>query len=77
MNIIEYRFDEEGNITSVVVGFQTYTIDDNMNARLAIEISDIKGVNPAWDFKNLTQERAEAVARRKLRDWVMTEKEGE
>ena len=75
MNIIEYRFDEEGETTQIVVGFQTYRGSDNFNARLNLTIEDIQEVNEAWTFKNITQERAEIVARRKLRAWVMVEKE--
>jgi len=74
MSIIEYRFDEEGETTQIVVGFQTYRGADNFNARLNLTIEDIQGVNEAWSFTNLTQERAEIVARRKLRAWVMVEK---
>ena len=74
MNIIEYRFDEEGNTEQVVVGFQTYSGPDSFSARLNISIDDIKASNPAWTFANLTQDRAELVARRKLRDWVMLER---
>lgn len=75
MNIIEYRFNEAGETEQVVVGFQTYSGRDNLNARLNLTIDDIKAINKAWDFQNLNQQRAELVARRKLRDWVMTEKE--
>ena len=75
MSIIEYRFDEEGETTQIVVGFQTYRGADNFNARLNLTLEDIQGVNEAWNFTNITQERAEIVARRKLRAWVMVEKE--
>lgn len=74
MSIIEYRFDEEGETTQIVVGFQTYRGADNFNARLNLKIEDIQEVNEAWTFANLTQDRAELVARRKLRDWVMLER---
>lgn len=74
MNILEYRFDDQGNTTQIIVGFQAYGGTDNLNARLNITIEDIKSINPNWDFHNLIKDRAEVVARRKLRDWVMTEK---
>lgn len=74
MSIIEYRFDEEGNTTQVVVGFQTYSGRDNLNARLNLTLGDIQEVNSNWNFSNLTQERAEVVARRKLQAWVRVEK---
>lgn len=74
MNILEYRFDEEGNTKQIVVGFQTYTSHDNLNARINLTIEDIKSVNEAWDFDNLTQDRCEAVARRKLQAWVRIQK---
>lgn len=77
VNIVEYRFDEEGETTQIVVGFQTYRGADNFNARLNLKIEDIQEVNEAWNFTNLTQERAEVVARRKLRAWVMVEREVE
>ena len=77
VNIVEYRFDEEGETTQIVVGFQTYRGADNFNARLNLKIEDIQEVSEAWNFTNLTQKRAEVVARRKLRAWVQVEKENE
>lgn len=75
MAILEYKFDEEGNTTQIVVGFQTYANNENLNARINLTIEDIKGVNNNWDFENITKDRAEIVARRKLQAWVRVEKE--
>lgn len=74
MSVLEYRFIETGDTEQVVVGFQTYSGQDNLNARLNLTIEDINGVNVGWNFDNLTQERAEIVARRKLQAWVRVEK---
>lgn len=67
MNILQYNFDEEGNILSIDVSFQRYDNINSFNGRINIKQEMLGDV----DLRKLNKEQLDIRARALLRDWIM------
>ena len=72
MNILEYRFDEQGVTQTIVVAFQHYQGEEQISVRVLLDQEYVTGVNPKLVLDAMTKEQIESFARRKIRDWVVT-----
>lgn len=72
MGMLEYRFDDKGNATSVVVQLNVYdqSSRDTFNATIELTEKFVKSINPDVDLDKLTKDQADIFARRKINDWV-------
>lgn len=70
MNILEYRFDEQGVTQTIVVAFQHYQGDEQLSARVSLDQEYVTSVNPKWSLDSMNKDAIENLARRKIRDWV-------
>ena len=71
MNILEYRFDEQGITQLIVVAFQHYQGDEQVSARVVLDQEYVTSVNPKLSLDAMSKEQIESFARRKVRDWVI------
>lgn len=72
MNVLEYRFDEQGVTQLIVVAFQDYDSNEQFNARISLDSDYVKSINENLDLDRLSKAQVENFARRKLRDWINT-----
>lgn len=70
MNILEYRFDEQGVTQMIVVALLHYQGDEQLSARVILDQEYITSQNPKMVLDSMTKEQIETFARRKIRDWV-------
>lgn len=70
MNILEYRFDEQGVTQMIVVAFQHYLGDEQLSARVSLDQEYVTSQNPKLALDSMTKEQIETFARRKIRDWI-------
>ena len=74
MNILEYRFDEQGVTQTIVVAFQHYPGEEQISVRVLLDQEYVTGVNPKLVLDAMTKEQIENFARRKIRDWILIER---
>ena len=72
MQILEYRFNDEGITQQIIIAFQHYQGNEQFNARVSLTDEYIKKQNPNLSLDSLTKEQIETHGRRKLRDWIST-----
>ena len=72
MNILEYRFSDEGITEQIIVAFQVYQGNEQFNARVSLDQEYVHGVNENLVLDSMNKEQIENYARRKLRDWIST-----
>lgn len=77
MNILEYRFDDEGHTQQIVVAFQTYQGNEQLNARVSLNEEYVQSINENVTLRTMNQQQIENFARRKLRDWINIERSTE
>ena len=74
MNILEYRFDEQGVTQMIVVAFQYYQGGEQLSARVSLDQEYVASINDGLVLDSMNKEQIESFARRKIRDWVMTKR---
>ena len=72
MQVLEYRFSEAGITEQIIIAFQHYQGNEQVNARVNLTDEYIKKQNPNLSLDSLTKEQIETHGRRKLRDWIST-----
>ena len=72
MNILEYRFDEQGITQMIVVALQHFQGDEQLSARVTLDQEYVTSVNPKLALDAMSKEQIENFARRKIRDWIFT-----
>ena len=70
MQILEYRFNEEGITEQIIVAFQHYQGNEQINIRVSLDQEYVTSVNPKWALDSINKDAIENLARRKIRDWV-------
>ena len=70
MQILEYRFNDEGLTQQIIIAFQHYQGNEQINARVTLDQEYVTSVNPKLALDSMTKEQIETFARRKIRDWV-------
>ena len=70
MNILEYRFDEQGVTQMIVVALLNYQGDEQLSARVTLDQEYVTSQNPKLALDAMSKEQIETFARRKIRDWV-------
>ena len=71
MQILEYRFNDEGITERIIVAFQHYDGEEQISARVALDQEYLTSQNPALKLDALNKDTIENFARRKVRDWIM------
>ena len=72
MQVLEYRFNDEGITEQIIIAFQHYQGNEQFNARVNLTDEYIQNQNPNLSLDSLTKEQIEAYGRRKLRGWIST-----
>lgn len=72
MQILEYRFNNEGITEQIIIAFQHYQGNEQFNARVSLTGEYVKGINENLELDRLNKAQIEQYARLKLRDWIMT-----
>lgn len=71
MNILEYRFSDDGVTEQIIVAFQSYQGNEQFSSRVSLDQEYVHGINNALVLDTLNKEQIESFARRKLRDWIL------
>ena len=74
MNILEYRFSDEGITQQIVVAFQYYQGNEQFNTRVSLDQEQVRSLNDKLVLDKLNKSQVEQYARVKLRDWILTER---
>ena len=74
MQILEYRFNEEGITEQIAVAFQLYQGSEQVNVRVDLDQEYVTSVNPNWALDSMNKDAIENLARRKVRDWILVER---
>ena len=74
MQILEYRFNEQGITEQIVVAFQHYQGNEQINIRVSLDQEYVTSVNPKWVLDSLNKDTIESLARRKVREWILIER---
>lgn len=72
MQILEYRFNEEGLTQQIIIAFQHYQGNEQINVRIALDQAYVDSQNPALKLDSMNKDTIENFARRKIRDWILT-----
>ena len=72
MQILEYRFNDEGLTQQIIIAFQHYQGNEQFNARVSLNQEYVTSQNPNLELDSMNKEQIENYARRKLRDWIST-----
>ena len=72
MSILEYRFSDEGITEQIIIAFQHYQGNEQVNARVNLTDEYVKDINAKLELDRLNKAQIEQYARLKLRDWIMT-----
>lgn len=72
MQILEYRFNDEGITEQIIIAFQHYQGNEQFNARVSLNQEYVTSQNPNLELDSMNKEQIENYARRKLRDWIST-----
>ena len=74
MQVLEYRFSDDGVTEQIVVAFQHYQGNEQFNARVSLTQEYVEGINDKLTLDRMNKAQIESFARRKLRDWILTER---
>lgn len=72
MQILEYRFNDEGITQQIIIAFQHYQGNEQFNARVSLTQEYVSSINENLVLDSMNKEQIENFARRKLRDWIST-----
>ena len=72
MQILEYRFNDEGITQQIIIAFQHYQGNEQFNARVSLTQEYVRSVNDKLTLDRMNKSQIEQYARLKLRDWIMT-----
>lgn len=72
MNILEYRFNDDGITKQIIVAFQSYQGSETFNARVSLDQEFVSGINSNLEIDRLSKAQIEQYARIKLRGWILT-----
>ena len=72
MQILEYRFNDEGITQKIIIVFQHYKGNEQFNVRVVLDQEYVSSVNNSLVLDRMNKDQIEAQARRKMRDWIMT-----
>ena len=71
MQILEYRFNDEGLTQQIIIAFQHYQGNEQINVRIALDQEYVDSQNPTLKLDSLNKDTIENFARRKIRDWIL------
>lgn len=71
MNILEYRFNDEGITEQIIIAIQHYQGNEQFNARVSLDQAYVQSINESLKLDSMNKEQIESFARRKLRDWIL------
>lgn len=74
MNVLEYRFNEEGITTEIVVAFERFQGNQRFSSRVNLTQDYVSGIREDLDLNRLNMQQIEQYARLKLRDWILTQR---
>ena len=74
MNILEYRFDDNGITEQIIIAFQYYQGDEQFNARVSLDQEYVQSINDKLTLDRMNKAQIESFARVKLRDWILTDR---
>ena len=74
MQILEYRFNDEGITQQIIIAFQHYQGNEQFNARVSLPQEFVQGINDNLTLDRMNKAQIESFARVKLRDWILTER---
>ena len=74
MSILEYNFDDAGVTERIVVAFQNYQGSEQFNSRVSLDQEYVQSINDKLTLDRMNKAQIENFARRKLRDWILTER---
>ena len=74
MQILEYRFNEEGLTQQIIIAFQHYQGNEQINVRVSLDQEYITSQNPKLVLDSMNKDSIETFARRKVREWIMVER---
>ena len=72
MNVLEYRFNDEGITEQIMVALQHYQGNEQVNARISLDQEYVFSINENLVLDSMNKEQIESFARRKLRDLIST-----
>lgn len=72
MNILEYRFSDDGITEQIIVAFQSYQGNEQFNSRVSLTDEYVKSINENVELDRMNKAQIEQFARVKLRDWILT-----
>ena len=72
MQVLEYRFSDAGITEQIIIAFQHYQGNENINARVSLDQEYVKSINESVDLDRMNKSQIEQFARAKLRDWIST-----
>ena len=71
MNVLEYRFNDEGITQQIIIALQHYQGNEQINARISLDQEYVFSINENLVLDSMNKEQIESFARRKLRDWIL------
>ena len=74
MNVLEYRFNDEGITQQILIALQHYQGNEQFNARVSLTQEFVQGINDNLTLDRMNKAQIESFARVKLRDWILTER---
>jgi len=74
MHVLEYRFNDDGITEQIIVAFQTYQGNEQVNARVSLNDEYVKSINENVELDRMNKAQIEQFARVKLRDWILTDR---
>ena len=74
MNVIQHKFDEQGNTIEIQVSYAIYEGAENFSARVVLSNDYLQAIGENLKVENLTQDQIDMYARRYLVEWLETEK---
>lgn len=77
MNILEYKFDEDGITTQITVAFQKYQGSEQFSSRITLTQEYVQSINEKMELDRMNKAQIERFARVKLRDWILVERKAE
>ena len=74
MQILEYRFNDQGITEQIMVALQHYQGNEQINARVSLNQEYVTTQNPKLELDAMNKDQIETYARRKIREWIMVER---
>ena len=72
MQILEYRFNDEGITEQIIIALQHYQGNEQFNARVSLDQEYVQSINDKLTLDRMNKSQIEQFARAKLRDWILT-----